>query len=269
MILSSPRVSLWSAAGGRSIGLGRRPTRRLRTIAAAVLPRVDSRLRRVYGPVASDDVPLGNKRNPLDELIYIQLSVRTREAAYQTTYQDLRRVVGGAWDRLLLVPERRALSVMEPGGMARLKLDRLRAQIASLRARFGRATLAPLRGMPTPEAETILLSLPGVGPKVARCVLLYSLGRDVFPVDSNCHRVLSRLGFLPQDVHLKAAHNFLQDLVPLHLRRSLHVNLVRHGRAICVVGRPRCESCPILALCPTGARLARAPKISNRRGTQK
>src|SRR5688572_32534087 len=38
---------------------------------------VDEKLRRRY-----KTAPLGNKANPLDELIYIQLSVRTREDIY-------------------------------------------------------------------------------------------------------------------------------------------------------------------------------------------
>lgn len=37
----------------------------------------------------------------------------------------------------------------------------------------------------TDDAEKMLVSLPGVGPKIADCVLLFSLGRlEVFPVDT-------------------------------------------------------------------------------------
>lgn len=233
----------------------RKPDEALVAEACRVLPQVDERLRERYGDVPRGSTPLGNKRNPLDELVYIQLSVRTREMSYQGTYPTLRRLVGGAWERLLSTPELGALRVMESGGMARVKLARLRAQFEQLRERFGRVTLEPLRHMSTEEAEGVLRSLPGVGPKVARCVLLYSFDRDVFPVDSHCHRVLSRLGFLPTAVHVKAGHDFLQDLVPPPIRRSLHVNLVRHGRDTCTPGVPRCLDCPLLSLCPTGARL--------------
>jgi endonuclease III len=226
--------------------------RRLVKAAARILPEVDRRLRRQYGNVSDDTMPLGNKRNPVDELVYIQLSVRTPEHTYREAYRSLRRLVGGAWERFLNVSDADALRVLQPSGMACVKLLRLRAQFAALRVRFGRVTLAPLRLMTTDDAEAVLRSLPGVGPKVARCVLLYSLGRDVFPVDSHCHRVLGRLGFLPAGMHVKASHDFLQDLIPVQIRKSLHVNLIRHGRGRCLPRTPDCGHCPLLSLCPTG-----------------
>lgn len=80
------------------------------------------------------------------------------------------------------------------------------------------------------------------------------LRREAFSVDSNCHRVLSRVGLLSPEIHVKAGHDFLQLLIPKHLRRSLHVNLVHPGRTICVPGTPRCDICPIVDLCATGRR---------------
>jgi endonuclease III len=231
------------------------PARNLRTAAVRILPVVERRLRREYGGVPVGSAPLGNKRNPLDELVYIQLSVRTRETAYQSTYPSLRRLVGGAWEQFLRLPAHRILPVLHPGGMSRVKLARLRAQFSQLRAILGRVTLAPLRAMTTEDAEALLRSLPGVGPKVARCVLLYSLDREVFPVDSNCRRVLARLGFVPAGLNIKATHDFLQALVPERIRRSLHVNLIHHGRARCLPAVPQCPDCPLLSLCPTGRRL--------------
>lgn len=215
--------------------------------AATLLPWVDERLRREYGTAS-----LGNKRNPLDELIYIQLSVRTREGTYLSTYPALRRLAGGRWDKLREIPVARIVSSIRAGGMASVKVIRIRGMLDAIATRFGRATLAPVTRMGDDDAEAFLRSLPGVGPKVARCVLLYSLDRDVFPVDSHCRRVLARLGLLPDEVGIKQAHDFLQALVPLRIRRSLHINLVHHGRAVCVPVNPRCEACVLLSRCPTG-----------------
>ena len=44
------------------------------------------------------------------------------------------------------------------------------------------------------DAEAFLLSLPGVGKKIAQCVLMY-LDREVFPVDTLlAHRPAARMG---------------------------------------------------------------------------
>lgn len=217
--------------------------------AACVLPEVDLRLRSTYCTAS-----LGNKADPLDELVYIQLSIRTREGAYSSVYNSIERLTGADWGQLLELPDAPLLESLRPGGMAELKLARLRAQIKEIGRRFGQVSLNPLREVEDAEAEAFLESLPGVGPKAARCVLLYSLGRKVFPVDSHCYRVLDRLGFVPAGIDRKQAHDFLQALVSEEHRYSLHVNLVHHGRAICIAASPRCAVCPLRDLCPTGAK---------------
>lgn len=220
--------------------------------AARLLPWVDRKLRNLYGD--HPDTPLGNKSNPLDELVYIQLSVRTPEDTYQATYPALRRLVGGAWRRLLSLREEEIVERIRGGGMARVKVRRILGMLERINQTFGRVSLAPLARMSDEEADQFLQSLPGVGPKVARCVLLYSLQRDVFPVDSHCLRVLSRLGLVAPEIDRKAAHNFLQALVPSGLRRSLHINFVLHGRAVCTPFRPACGQCVLSARCPSGAK---------------
>lgn len=104
------------------------------------------------------------------------------------------------------------------------------------------------------EAEAFLLSLPGVGKKVARCVLMYSLGRQVFPVDTHCWRIARRLGWvrpIQKDKHCAPRDmDRLQSKIPLELRHSLHVNIISLGREICTPTTPRCNECPISAWCP-------------------
>lgn len=231
----------------------RRPSRRpapdedLRRRAAEILPVVDCRLRRTYHTAS-----LGNKDDPLDELVYIQLSIRTREGAYSDIYRMLHDRLHGDWAELISTPGEDVLEILRSGGMAEVKLARLRSQMARIQDEFGAVTLEPLRVLDDHAAESFLTSLPGVGPKAARCVLMYSLARNVFPVDSHCRRVLARLGFLPASIDRKAADDYLQELVPQGIRHSLHVNLVHHGRALCVPMNPRCAECPLLDLCPTG-----------------
>jgi endonuclease-3 len=43
----------------------------------------------------------------------------------------------------------------------------------------------------------------------------------------------------------------MDELVPARLRVSMHVALIRLGREVCKPGRPRCEDCPLVDLCPT------------------
>jgi endonuclease III len=63
---------------------------------------------------------------------------------------------------------------------------------------------------------------------------------------------------LPKRVGIKQSHDFLQALVPKPIRRSLHINLVHHGRAVCVPLNPRCDRCVLSSRCLTGQSRSRA-----------
>ena len=60
----------------------------------------------------------------------------------------------------------------------------------------GKFDLEKLREMETAEAKEALLTLPGVGEKVADCILLFAYGREeVFPIDVWIERALRKLYF--------------------------------------------------------------------------
>ncbi|MDR7406589.1 MAG: hypothetical protein QN199_07390, partial [Armatimonadota bacterium] len=64
------------------------------------------------------------------------------------------------------------------------------------RVAWGDLDLDRLRTIPTEEARRALLDLPGVGEKVADCVLLFGLGhRATFPVDVWVRRAVEELYF--------------------------------------------------------------------------
>ena len=74
----------------------------------------------------------------------------------------------------------------------------------------GAVDLEAVRGMPDDEALEELSRLPGVGPKVARCVLLFAYERlEAFPVDVWIERVLRERYFLRKDrINAKGLRDF-------------------------------------------------------------
>src|SRR5207245_3164060 len=97
--------------------------------------------------------------------------------------------------------------------------------------------------MPDQDLWHTLVTLPGVGPKTAACVLLFSLDRPYFPVDTHVHRVARRLGLVPRRADAGATQAAFQTSVPEADMYQLHMNLIRHGRAVGVAQRPRCSEC--------------------------
>jgi endonuclease-3 len=109
--------------------------------------------------------------------------------------------------------------------------------------------------MDNERAREYLKSLDGVGSKTASCVLLFALGREVFPVDTHVFRLTKRLGLLDEAVPFDRADEALEEFVPGGIRYDLHINLIQHGRGVCRPSRPRCRGCVLLDLCPHGRRM--------------
>jgi len=215
---------------------------------------VERLLKKRYGDFAHY-----NRKNPFEELLFIICSVQTDEQKYRETYAALRRT----FPQFEALGTARARAIARPlklGGLSPTKSKVIRKICRALKAHFGRVTLAPLRRMADEECETFLTSLPGVGLKVARCVMMYSLGREVFPVDTHCWRICQRLGWIRKTskdgVCTKRDMNRLQDKIPAELRFSLHVNFISLGREICTDRNPNCTACPIADLCPQGKSMA-------------
>jgi endonuclease III len=187
-----------------------------------------------------------NKKNPLDELIFILLSVTTTEPVYLQTYRSFKKQFPCYAD-LLGASIQEIAKPIYLGGQFTQKATAIKAIVAILNDRFGRPTLSPLHKMSDEQCEEFLTSLPRVGKKVARCVMLYSLGRKVFPVDTHCRRVAQRLGWIDAE---EFDEDLLQSMIPAEFRFSLHVNFISLGREFCTSNGPSCCKCPLNQLCP-------------------
>lgn len=197
---------------------------------------------------------LGNHDDPVDELVYIILSRKTREAAYQKAFRALKESFA-SWDALLAAPPGKVTALIRSGGLSTKKTDSIRGALATLVERFGWCTLEPARDWSDDELSDFLCSMPEVSRKSACCIMMYSLGREVFPVDTHVGRILSRigpyrdLGLDLEGLDHKKLQKVLDGLIPPNLRYSLHVNLVAHGRTTCKARKPQCSECVIRKLC--------------------
>ena len=194
---------------------------------------------------------LGNKPDPLDEAVYIILSFQTDLARFSSVWTRLRAAYP-TWEELEHARAGDVARILRVGGLHRQKARTIRRLLAAVRKVAGELSLDLIRTMNNDDAERLLTRLPGLSWKAARCVLLYSLGRDVLPIDSNSFRILKRTGVLARRAvyRRRTLHDAIQAAVPADRRRALHVNLVVHGQRTCTPRDPRCARCPLLADCP-------------------
>jgi endonuclease-3 len=162
------------------------------------------------------------------------------------------------WEDILHAPTDDVADSIRSGGIAQVKAARIQQILAEIERREGRLDLARLAQLPDAEVNGYLMSLPGVGPKTAACVLLFSMNRPAFPVDTHVHRVTKRLGLIGPTTGADKAQTLLEPRIPPELRYEMHVQLIRHGREICKPATPRCTDCALLDLCEAGPRLLAA-----------
>jgi endonuclease-3 len=104
------------------------------------------------------------------------------------------------------------------------------------------------------DVRDTLLSIKGVGPKTADCVLLFAGGREgVFPVDTHVHRITRRVGLAPAGADHETVREHLERDVPAEKCGFGHTALIQFGREYCTARDPAClddpEACPMADHC--------------------
>jgi len=189
------------------------------------------------------------RRDPLDELILTILSQSTSDANCYRGWEALRSRYPD-WSAALAAPDGEVEETIRPAGLAKQKSATILSTLTRFRDERGRPALDHLETMDDAEAIEYLTSFKGVGVKTAACVLCFSMGRDVIPVDTHVHRIAVRLGLVPEKASAASTHEVLNEIVPPDLRYELHVLMIGHGRRTCTARSPRCPECAIDALCP-------------------
>lgn len=215
---------------------------------SAVLQNLETQ----YGRIDRSPLPLGNKPDPYDELVYIVLTVMTRsQPRIDRAYEGLRALSGqDGWSGLLNVDEAELRRVLEPLGFVNRRTEQLLETVRRIETEHD-GSLEALQDMEDQDALEFLVSLPGVGEKTAKCVLMYSLDRPVLPVDIHVLRVAKRLGFVETGASWEAASRQLEGDVPDELKFDVHVGFVIHGREICKGPNPQCSDCVLERECPS------------------
>jgi len=182
--------------------------------------------------------------DPFQVLIGTILSQRTKDANTDKASADLFRKYPDA-RRLARAPTAELERLIHGTGYFHVKARAIRACAREILDRFGGEV---------PRDLESLLSLPGVGPKTANCVLVFGYGVPAIPVDTHVHRIANRLGAVrtktPEETELR-----LREVLPERYWIPINPLLVQHGQNLCRPRGPKCPPCPIAGLCETGRAL--------------
>jgi len=190
-------------------------------------------------------------RNPLpilDELISTILSQNTNDLNRDRAFNQL-KMRFDRWEKVRDADVNGVIEAIRSAGLANQKGPRIQKILREITAERGSLDLSFLRDLPEDEAWDWLKKFNGVGPKTASIVLLFSLGKPAFPVDTHIQRVTGRIGLRPEKMNNEKAHRFLAELFPPKTYKAVHLNIIRLGREVCHPNRPACEICVLQSLC--------------------
>ena len=185
--------------------------------------------------------------DPVDMLIATILSQNTNDKNSYKAFHNLKEKYP-SWEDVAVLPALKIEKIIKVAGLGKQKSKAIKSFLSSALKENGRISLSYLRKREDKEILNLLTDYPGVGVKTASCVLLFSLRRNICPVDTHVHRTTNRIGIVktasPDKTFL-----LLNENMPDGIAHSFHTNLIRLGREICKPSSPGCSICPLLKAC--------------------
>ena len=103
-----------------------------------------------------------------------------------------------------------------------------------------------------PDNMEDLLSLPGVGRKIANLIMGDVFGNGGIVADTHCIRICGRLGYYnPDKKDPLFTERTMETFIPREEQSDFCHRIVLFGREYCSARSPRCSECPLSALCKT------------------
>jgi len=179
--------------------------------------------------------------NPFKILISCLLSLRTQDKNTEKVSKKLFEYEKiNTPEQISKIPIRKLEKIIFSSGHYKKKARTLKHVSKTLIKKFNGEV---------PRTREELMSIKGIGPKTANIVLAFAFGKTVLPIDTHCHRIPNRLGWLKTKTPEKTEIE-LMKILPKKYWREFNAIFVQFGKEICQPVSPRCSVCPINICCP-------------------
>ncbi len=180
-----------------------------------------------------------NKPNAFKILISCLLSLRTQDKNTEKASNNL-FAVATIPQQILALPDSELENLIFSSGHYKKKAKTLKHVSKEILERFGGKV---------PQTKEELMSIKGIGPKTANIVLAFAFGKAVLPIDTHCHRIPNRLGWVNTRTP-EQTEKELEKILPKKYWTDFNAIFVQFGQTICRPLSPLCSQCPISQYCP-------------------
>jgi endonuclease III len=190
------------------------------------------------------------KRDPFETFIITIISQNTTDINTARAFENLSKRLKIKPEVLAKTETSKIEEALQTAGLFRNKAKTIK-QVSTIITEKFHGSLQTILSLPLEKARDAFMALPGIGPKTADVVLLFSALQPTIPVDTHVNRVAKRLGLAPETRNYETVRTRLLLLYNPHDYLAVHLLLIAHGRKYCKARHPLCEQCPINMHCPS------------------
>ncbi len=180
----------------------------------------------------------GLSSNPFKSLVSVCLSTMTTTSRVVKACVPLYEKVS-TFEELLKLEDEELREIIKPVAHYNRKTKNLKVMAHQIITKFNDEI---------PSNKQDLLSLQGVGPKVADIMMNFVFDTPSIAVDTHILRLLNRLGIVKTSSAEIAAET-INTITPIEFKKHAHEWLIQHGMKVCHARKPKCEECVICNYC--------------------
>lgn len=193
-------------------------------------------------------------QRPFSALVFTLLSQNTSSHNTRRAYRGLRATFDVMPEVLRSADERAIAKAIKPGGLHRIKAQRIRELAAHVLDEYG-GDLGWVYDELQDVVRDRLLEMPGIGPKTADVLLSHVHGhREAFVVDTHMFRIAYRLGLVDAGASYEKVQRCLTAFFPWEVIPDGEKDRIAQlfwflARHTCQARGPRCQECPLADVC--------------------
>jgi endonuclease-3 related protein len=196
-------------------------------------------------------------RTPFEVIVGAILTQNTSWANVERAIANLRSAQTLTPSAISVARMAKLANLVRPSGYFRQKAKKLKAFVRFLQREYS-GSLKRMFDTPTGTLREKLLSVRGIGPETADCILLYAGNHPVFVVDAYTHRIFGRHGITDGKPQYESVRALVEAALPRdsQLFNEFHALVVNTGKNWCRKKEPRCAECPLGSLLPENSPLS-------------
>ncbi len=208
----------------------------------ARLSEIVERLKHIY---PNAECALKYDGDPWRLLVMGRLSAQCTDARVNEVSRELFRVFPTA-ESMAYGDIEEIERIIKPCGLYKMKAKNIKEASRQLLEDFD-GTL--------PEDMESLLTLSGVGRKIANLLIGDIYGGEAVVCDTHCIRICGRFGMYPEsEKNPERIERILRELIDPAEGADFCHRIVLFGREVCTARSPSCKECPLSDLCESAVR---------------